>query len=258
MPRVTKPAPRGGVYYWKFAVIGDTARLRLWRKTKFGVFDRPTEFCKWLLIDRAHVGVVVPKEQKDLRAVLGTLLPQADRLRRSWARVVVYAPAAYMRTPGLGEMRASGLVDFLPDSVSNQDLESFVTSFEDLPKTDSADIFQSRPSLASLHSTSGRLDIKKVAELFDLKVSELARQFGVQAKTALKTPDSAAVHRALIPYEQIANGFKAMGGDVPGFRIWLNSPNGALDGKSPHEVLAQGKANVLAGVVQGALLGQPV
>jgi hypothetical protein len=242
---------------WKIAVIGDTARLRHWKETKFGVFDRATEFCKWLLIGKAHVGVVVPKKQKELRDVLGTLLPHAHRLRRSSASIVVYAPAAYMWTQGLREMRACRLIDFVPDSVSDQDLESFVSSFEDLPKSESAEIFPRGPSLASLHSSSGRLDIKKVAELFDLKVSELARQVGVQAKTALKTPDSAAVHRALIPYEQIANGFKAMGGDVPGFRIWLNSPNSALDGKSPHEVLAEGKANVLAGVVQGALLGQP-
>lgn len=224
---------------------------------KFGVFDRPTEFCQWLLVGKAHVGVVVPKEQKELRDVLGTLLPHADRLRKSSARIVVSAPAAYMRTPGLREMRASRLIDFVPDSVSNQDLESFVNSLEDLPKSEPPEIFRRGPSLVSLHSPSGRLDIKKVAELFDLKVSELARQVGVQAKTALKTPDSIAVHRVLIPYEQIANGFKAMGGDVPGFRIWLNTPNSALDEKSPHEVLAEGKANVLAGVVQGALLGQP-
>ncbi len=104
--RVTKSAPRSVVYFRKIAVIGDTARLR---HSKFGVFDRPTEFCKWLLVGKAHVGVVVPKEQKELREILGTLLPHADRLRRSSASIVVYAPAAYMRTQGLRDAR-SGVI----------------------------------------------------------------------------------------------------------------------------------------------------
>jgi hypothetical protein len=243
----------------KIAVLGDPGPLRLSHVTKLGVFDRPAAFCKLLLTGNVDVGVVVPKEQNDLREFLVPLLHHADQLSRSSSRVVVYAPSKYMRTPGLGEMRARRLVDFLPNSVSKQDFESFLASFAQLPKSKASgrNIFSLRPSLTSLHSQSGRLDIKKVADLFNLSVSDLARQIGVEAKTALKTSDSITVHRALIPYEEVANGFKAMGGDVSDFRIWLNSPNGALSGKSPNEVLLEGKAQELAGVVQGALLGQP-
>ena len=261
MQRAAKPVHVSGVTFLKIAVLGSASRLPHWNATKFGVINRPTKlskFCELLLVGKADVGVVAPREQKDLRSVILQLLPQAENLRRSSVRVVVYAPAKYMGTPGLGEMRARGLVDFLPDSVSKQDLESFVT-FAASPKPASVarDIFETKPLSRSLHSASGRLDIKKVADLFDLNVSELARQIGVEAKTALKTPDSLSVHKALIPYQDIANGFKVMGGDATEFRIWLNSPNRALNGKAPLEVLEERKVNVLAGLVKGALLGQP-
>jgi hypothetical protein len=259
MPGATKPAHHSGVTLLKIAVLGDAARLRRWHVTELGVFNHPTEFCKLLLIGKADVGVVVPKAQKQLRNFLVHLSPLADQLSRSSSRLVVYAPAEYVRTPGLSEMRAKRLIEFLPDSVSRDDFQRFLASFAELPKSENrtTNIFSPNPSMVSLHSGSGRLDIKKVADLFDLSVSDLARQIAVDAKTALKTPDSITVHRALIPYEQVASGFKAMGGDVHGFRIWLNSPNSALGGKSPNEVLAEGKAKELAGVVQGALLGQP-
>jgi hypothetical protein len=261
MQKTAKPEHRSGAMFLKIAVLGNASRLPRWNETKFGVINRPTEFskfCELLLVGKADVGVVAPREQKELSNVIVSLLPQAENLRRSSVRVVVYAPAKYLGTPGLGEMRARGLVDFLPDSVSKEDLESFV-SFAASPKpgSETRDIFDTRSLLTSLHSASGRLDIKKVADLFDLKVSELARQIGVEPKTALRTPDSLTVHKALLPYQEIANGFKVMGGDATEFRIWLNSPNSAIDGKAPHEVLAEGKANVLAGLVKGALLGQP-
>ena len=48
------------------------------------------------------------------------------------------------------------------------------------------------------NETSGRLDIRSVAEIYDLSISELARMINVEAKTAHKTPDSAAIHEGLI------------------------------------------------------------
>jgi hypothetical protein len=44
------------------------------------------------------------------------------------------------------------------------------------------------------NETSGRLDIRGVAEIYDLSISELARMINVEAKTAHKTPDSALIH----------------------------------------------------------------
>jgi hypothetical protein len=53
------------------------------------------------------------------------------------------------------------------------------------------------------NETSGRLDIRSVAEIYDLSISELARMINVEAKTAHKTPDSAAIHEGLIPFERM-------------------------------------------------------
>jgi len=110
----------------------------------------------------------------------------------------------------------------------------------------------------SLHNReSGRLDIRPVAALFGITVSELARFIGIEEKTALKTPDSKNVHERLLPYEQIAGALDLLDGDASAFRKWLNSANSELHNQTPMQLVKEGKAKDLAGLVRSALLGQP-
>ena len=103
----------------------------------------------------------------------------------------------------------------------------------------------------------GRLDVAKVAELFGLKVSELARYLEVEEEALLCTPDSKLVQERLLPYEQIAGALNLMEGDAGKFQRWLNSPNDELNGQRPIKLIREGKTEVLAGLVQAVLLGQP-
>jgi hypothetical protein len=104
---------------------------------------------------------------------------------------------------------------------------------------------------------SGRLDVRRVAELYNISVSELARLIKVEARTAHKTPDSPTVHKGLMAFEEVARTLGLMQGDVTEFRRWLNASNAELDFKTPWQMIEEGRVEELAGIVQAALLGQP-
>jgi hypothetical protein len=107
------------------------------------------------------------------------------------------------------------------------------------------------------NETSGKLDIRSVAEIYDLSISELARMINVEAKTAHKTPDSAPIHEGLIPFEEVARTLSLMRGSVSDFRRWLNASNAELNYRAPLQMIRAGHIHELAGIVRSALLGQP-
>jgi hypothetical protein len=60
-----------------------------------------------------------------------------------------------------------------------------------------------------------------------------------------------------LPYEQIAGALDLLEGDASAFRKWLNSANSELHSQTPMQLVKEGKAKDLAGLVRSALLGQP-
>jgi hypothetical protein len=104
---------------------------------------------------------------------------------------------------------------------------------------------------------SGRLDIRSVADLYNLSVSELARIIDVEVKTAHKTPDSIVIHEGLIPFEEVARTLALTKGNVSDFRRWLNAANTELDNRTPLKMIRDHQVRELAGIVRSALLGQP-
>ncbi|MGA8656780.1 MAG: antitoxin Xre/MbcA/ParS toxin-binding domain-containing protein [Chthoniobacterales bacterium] len=106
------------------------------------------------------------------------------------------------------------------------------------------------------NKNSGRLDIRSIAELYNFSVSELARMVNIEAKTAHKTPDSAAIHERLIPFEEVARTLALTKGSVSDFRRWLNASNTELDYRTPLQMIRDGQVRELAGIVRSALLGQ--
>jgi len=125
-------------------------------------------------------------------------------------------------------MMQNRLVDFYPDSISKDDFKTLMGVLVSSAKSDvktspvgrappTAKASSGRADLArlglldfrryadSLHNhESGRLDMRPIAALFGITVSELARFIDIEEKTALKTPDSKNLHERLLPYEQIA------------------------------------------------------
>jgi|GEM_PF-6437751 len=243
--------------------------------------DSLAEFADTLAKDIGQIGVVLPQSEADLEKLVAQLRSHQKPLLDSTARIIVFASARYAEVKGLSGMMQNRLVDFYPDSISKDDFKTLMGVLVSSAKADvktcsaaqqtpTAQASSGRADLAklglldfhrytdSLHNReSGRLDIRPVAALFGITVSELARFIGIEEKTALKTPDSKNVHERLLPYEQIAGALDLLDGDASAFRKWLNSANSELHNQTPMQLVKEGKAKDLAGLVRSALLGQP-
>lgn len=108
-----------------------------------------------------------------------------------------------------------------------------------------------------LRAESGRIDAKKVAELFDLSIPVLAKTIDVGEPALYKTPDARSVQTKLIDFERIAWGLLKLTGSIRGMRIWLNAPNVELDNELPIDYIKDGHVEDIAAMVEDALLGHP-
>lgn len=108
-----------------------------------------------------------------------------------------------------------------------------------------------------LRSDAGRIDARKVAEMFDLSVPELARIIGAGEQAIYKTPDSRSIQAKLVNFERIAWGLLKLTGSVKGLRIWLNAANPELDNEYPLDYIKEGHIEDVAAMVEDALVGHP-
>ncbi len=104
---------------------------------------------------------------------------------------------------------------------------------------------------------SGRLDARRVSELFGLPVRRIAMLLGRNPQTVSKTPDAPGLQKGLALFERIATALRHLVGTREGLRIWLNVRNPQLDGKTPIELLASGQGEVVAELLEDLLVGQP-
>ncbi len=108
-----------------------------------------------------------------------------------------------------------------------------------------------------LRAESGRIDAKKVAEMFDMSIPALAKIIEVGEPALYKTPDARSVQTKLIDFERIAWGLLKLTGSIRGMRIWLNAPNVELDNELPIDYIKDGHVEDVAAMVEDALLGHP-
>lgn len=117
------------------------------------------------------------------------------------------------------------------------------------------------PALAhaapELRAASGRLDAKRIAEHFGLRLKALATMVGRAYPAVQKTPDAPALQAKLEPFARIALAADRLLDGAVGLRAWLNAPHPDLDGASPLEVLESGKPEVLVDMLEDALAGHP-
>lgn len=108
-----------------------------------------------------------------------------------------------------------------------------------------------------LRSDSGRIDAKKVAEMFDLSIPVLARLIGAGEQALYKTPDARSIQSKLTEFERIAWGLLRLTGSGKGLRIWLNTTNPDLDNELPIDYIKEGHVEDMAAMVEDVLLGHP-
>lgn len=115
------------------------------------------------------------------------------------------------------------------------------------------------PSTApELHNPrSGRLDAKRVAEFFGMAPARLAKILGRSPQALHKTPDAESLQKHLAVFARIATSLLSAFEGKEQARIWLNSPNPDLDETRPIELVEKKKPDVVAELLEDALLGHP-
>jgi hypothetical protein len=106
-----------------------------------------------------------------------------------------------------------------------------------------------------LRAKSGKLSADRVASVFGLSVAELAALVGRTRQTASKTPDADSLQPLLQPFERVARVRAVLSPND--FRKWLYLANDELDGRTPLEVIRQGKVGLVADLVEDMLTGSP-
>jgi len=112
--------------------------------------------------------------------------------------------------------------------------------------------------LPKLHnSKSGRIDAKLIADFFQLSVAKVAKIVGSESKTVHKTPDAVRIQSGLSVFLRVASALMDNYGSKDKAKIWLNTPNPDLDNLQPLEVIKKGQCEVIAELLEDALLGHP-
>jgi CheY-like chemotaxis protein len=104
---------------------------------------------------------------------------------------------------------------------------------------------------------SGRLDAGRVAEFFGLAPARLAKILGRSPQALHKTPDAESLQEHLAVFARIATSLLSAFKDKDEARMWLNSPHPDLDETRPIELLKEKKPDVVAELLEDALLGHP-
>jgi len=121
--------------------------------------------------------------------------------------------------------------------------------------------YQTRVKVRSLtelrNEESGRLDAKKIANVFGMTLSDVCRSIGKSLQSVHRTPDSKALQLELFSYERIASAISHISNSDNALKVWLNSPNDAFPGKLPVELITNGRAEMLSDLLEDVLLGHP-
>ncbi|MDO8677887.1 MAG: response regulator [Acidobacteriota bacterium] len=104
---------------------------------------------------------------------------------------------------------------------------------------------------------SGRLDARRVADFFGMAPARLAKVLGRSPQALHKTPDAESLQKPLAVFARIATSLLSAFEEKEQARIWLNSPNPDLDETRPIELVEQKKPDVVAELLEDALLGHP-
>lgn len=113
-------------------------------------------------------------------------------------------------------------------------------------------------ALASLHHpTTGRVDARRVAAFFGLSLAELARFLGRSPQAVHKTPDAPALQDKVSVLARIATSLTTLFGSAEQARVWLNAPNPDLDKARPIDLVKKRKAELVAQLLEDALMGHP-
>jgi CheY-like chemotaxis protein len=112
------------------------------------------------------------------------------------------------------------------------------------------------PLVAELHDpATGRVNAKKLADYLGIPLVSLANAIGKDYKAVFKTPASEPLQSALAPIHRTVVALHRYFGRREESLAWLNTVNPELDAKRPKDLVLEGKAEIVADMLEGALAG---
>ena len=107
-----------------------------------------------------------------------------------------------------------------------------------------------------LHAENGRLHAGKVANVFGLKDSEMAKALHISRQALFKTPDSRKIQKTLRDFERTAR-LRAVFKDDVKFRAWLRMPLDSLEKEAPLDLLLNDEHRTVGDLAEDMLTGAP-
>lgn len=112
------------------------------------------------------------------------------------------------------------------------------------------------PHMFELHdSATGRIDARKLAEYLAIPLSSLAKAIGKEYKAVSKTPASEPLQSVLAPIHRTVMALDRYFGRRKESLAWLNTANPELEAKRPKDLILEGRAEIVADMLEGALAG---
>jgi Protein of unknown function (DUF2384) len=108
----------------------------------------------------------------------------------------------------------------------------------------------------SLRTSTGRLSVRPISELFKISKSELGRLLHRTPQALWKTPDAESLQSELGYFERMARMRLILKSDAD-FRKWLRTANSALSGRSPLDIIREKRWQIIADLVDDVLAGTP-
>jgi len=113
-------------------------------------------------------------------------------------------------------------------------------------------------TLPALHNpASSRLDARRLADFFQVSLSQVAHLMKRSPQSVHRTPDAPRLQSSLSLLARIAAQLTRYIGSVENARLWLNAPHPELDHARPLDLIRHGKGEVVAEIIEDALLGHP-
>lgn len=110
--------------------------------------------------------------------------------------------------------------------------------------------------LRELHDRStGRIDARKLAAFLAIPLAQLAAALDALPATVHKSPAAPGLQKGLQPIKRAVDLVSRVTRHPADARAWLNNPHPDLDGRTPLDVILDGRADAVATLLENAAAG---
>jgi two-component system, OmpR family, response regulator MtrA len=192
--------------------------------------------------------------------LLDLTMPQVDgakmirALRASGSDVPIVVMTARHDVSGAIEAIKQGAADYIVKPFREDDLLARVhRALAGARETATLDV-----PLRELHDRStGRIDARKLAAFLAIPLAQLAAALDALPATVHKSPAAPGLQKGLQPIKRAIDLVSRVTRHPADARAWLNNPHPDLDGRTPLDVILDGRADAVATLLENAAAAIP-